>query len=483
MGQRIDSKPIPFVGPPEQRNLGTEDSRYVNVIFEPIANPLLQQKTVYCVKRPGTSSFSQPPGVAATGRGIHAWATTGSTYSVFGNSIFAGTSTLTSSMNTSSGRCWFVEIPRSTGQAQLVISDGQDNYNITSTGVITQIDEADDADYPVSSLGSVVYLDGYLFQGASTGRIYNTVLNGVSTWNAADFLTADTHAGALEAIYIQKDQIAAFTKNRIEFFFNNGNPTGSPLLRIDQNTMGIGLASRESLAWSGETACFVGENAGDGDGGRAVYIMQSLSKVRDISTPAINRVLQNEGISISSCTAWMERASGQLVYCLNLAVANRSFVYGVDSGMWSEWADNQAGSNFFRFHGIAATSINASTFVQSDDGRIYQLTPDSPSDRAGVSSIGNFIVSLQTSRMNWGTPLRKHEPSLSIVGDSTFSELLVYVNDDDATTTYTQVGAIDMTQPQKRITRLGGFYDRAHRFEYQAASTFRVQAWQPEITK
>ena len=473
MGQRIENKPIPFVGVPEQRGLGIQDSRYVNVLFEPIANPLLGQKTVYCLKRPGTSTFSQPTN--NIGRGIHAWPITGSTYSVVGPSIFANTSTLTSSMNTSSGRCWFVEIPPSTGQAQLVICDGEDNYNITSTGVLTQIDEADDAQYPVSSLGPVVYLDGYLFQGDRSGRIYNTVLNTVSSWIANDYITADTHAGALEAIYFQKDQIAAFTKNRIEFFFNNGNPTGSPLLRIDQNTMGIGLASRQSLAWSGEIACFVGENATDGDGGRAVYIMQSLSKVRDISTPVINRVLANEGLSISSCMTWMERVSGQLIYGLTLVSSGRSFIYGVDSGMWSEWQNSGGG----RFNISGATSLNGTVYLQDfGNGTIYTVSPTLYDD------IGtNFTVRLQTPRMNWGTPLRKYEPSLSIVGDSTLSTMQVYVNDDDSTTTYSLVGQIDMTQPQKRITRLGGFYDRAHRFEYQAASSFRVQAWQPEIER
>ena len=473
MGQRLDSKPIPFVSPPEQRNLGTEDSRYVNVLFEPIANPLLQQKTVYCIKRWGVSSF-QSPGIS-TGRGIHSWGLTGSTYSVVGNSIFSDTSTLTSSMNTSSGRCWFVEIPPSTGQPQLVICDGQDNYNITSSGVLTQIDQGDDAQYPVSTLGPVVYLDGYLFQGASSGRIYNTELNSLTSWLANDFITADTHAGPLEAIYIQKDQIAAFTKNRVEFFFNNGNPTGSPLLRIDQNTMGIGLASRESLAWSGETACFVGENSGDGDGGRAVYIMQSLSKVRDISTPVINRVLANEGVSISSCTAFMERLSGQLVYGLDLKVADRTYLYGVDSGMWSE----AESSTSTRLNISGATSRNGTIYLQdSGTGTIYQASPNLFQD-----NLTDFTVTLQTPRMNWGTPLRKYEPSLSIVGDSTLSTVQVYVNDDDSTSTYNLLGQIDMTKPQKRITRLGGFYDRAHRFEYQAASSFRVQAWAPEINK
>ena len=472
MAERLT--PIPFVGNPESRNLGTEDQRYVNVLFERVPTDILKQHSVYCVKRPGASNEIAPV-TTSTGRGIHSWALTGSTYSVFGNAIFSNTSTLTDSMNTSSGRCWFVEIPPSTGAAQLVICDGQDNYNITSTGVITQIDQADDADYPVSTLGPMAYLDGYLFQGASNGRIYNSRINSVSSWTAGDYITADTHAGALEAIYPQKDQIMGLTRNRIEFFFNNGNPTGSPLLRIDQNTINLGLASRESLAWAGEAACFVGENAGDGDVGRAVYLVQSLSKLKDISSPVINRFLTAEGPSISSCTAWMERVNGQLVYCLNLQSANRSFVYGIETGLWSEWQNSSTN----RFNCVSATSRNGALYLQDvSTGRIYTFNASTFRD-----SGSDFRVTLQTPRNEYGTPLRKQEVGLSIIGDSTLSTVGVYANDDDSTTTYTQVGEIDMTSLQKRTTRLGGFYNRAHQFRYEANSSFRVQAWQPEIKK
>ena len=472
MAERLT--PIPFVGNPESRNLGTQDQRYVNVVFERIPTEVLKQHTIYCEKRPGLSNEIQPV-TTSTGRGIHSWALTGSTYSVFGNAIFSNTSTLTDSMNTSSGRCWFVEIPPSTGAAQLVICDGQDNYNITSTGVITQIDQADDADYPVSTLGPMAYLDGYLFQGASNGRIYNSRINSVSSWTAGDYITADTHAGALEAIYPQKDQIMGLTRNRIEFFFNNGNPTGSPLLRIDQNTINLGLASRESLAWAGEVACFVGENAGDGDGGRAVYLVQSLSKLKDISSPVINRFLTAEGPSISSCTTWMERVNGQLVYCLNLQSANRSFVYGIETGLWSEWQNSSTN----RFNCVSATSRNGALYLQDvSTGRIYTFNASTFRD-----SGSDFRVSLQTPRQEFGSPLRKQELGLSIIGDSTLSTVGVYANDDDSTTTYTQVGEIDMTSLQKRTTRLGGFYSRAHQFRYEANSSFRVQAWQPEIKK
>lgn len=463
---------IPFVGTPTQRYTGTGDERYVNTIFEVIPNSLTKENTVFCLKRPGLSNHSQAS-TSGAGRGIHLWYKTLQLYEVRGNNIFNGTNLLTSSltMNTSTGKCWFLEVPESTGNTALIISDGQDNYNITSTNALTQIDQADDGDYPVSNLGPINYLDGYIFQGQPNGRISNTDLNATSLWTATNFLTADTHAGSLEAIHLQKDQLLAFTKNRTEFFFNNGNPTGSPLLRIDQNTLGVGIASKESLAFSGEIACWVGENAGDGDGGRAVYISQS-HRVKDISTPVLNRFLQQEGQSISSCSAWMEKVSGHLVYCLNLAFSARSFVYSVEAGQWSEW-QSAAGS---MFRGVSATSIFGTVYIQdADNGRVYTMNASTFRD-----SGSDFIVRLQTKKYTFGSPQRKYQYGLSLIGDETLGVVTTYVSDDDYQTT-SEVGTISMTGSRKYLSRLGGFDSRAYAFAYADNSSFRVQGFIPEI--
>ena len=471
MAQRL-APVIPFVGTPTQRYLGTGDERYVNCIFEAIPNPLTREQTVFCIKRPGLSNHSQAS-TSSVGRGVHAWAETGSIYQVLGNNIFRDTTLLTSSltMNTSTGRCWFVEIPQSTGNHVLIISDGQDNYNITSTHTLTQIDQADDTDYPVSTLGPINYLDGYVFQAQSNGRIHNSNLNSISSWTANSFLTADTHAGELEAIHLQKDQMLAFTKNRTEFFFNNGNPTGSPLLRIDQNTLGVGMASRESLAFSGEIALWVGENAGDGDGGRAVYIAAS-HKVKDVSTPVINRFLQGEGQSITSCTAFMERFSGHLVYVLNLRSANRSFAYSVEAGLWSEWQSSSGAM----FRGVSATSLNGAIYIQdADNGRVYTINASTFRD-----SGSDFTVRLQTKKHTFGTNARKYQDGLTLVGDETLGVVSTYVSDDDYQTT-SLVGSISMTGTRKYLSRLGGFDSRSYAFAYADNSTFRVQGFIPEI--
>ena len=468
------ARPIPFVGNPKQRDTTTADQRFVNVLFEVDKNAGPGEYPVQCVKRPGLSTSTQPFGGAPTGRGMFIWPVTGDIYSVFGTSTFVNTSTLFSTMATSSGRVWFTPIHEATGSAKLMLCDGVDDYQILSTNVITQFDEADDAQYPTPNLGSIVYLDGYLFHGQANGRIWNTAINTVSTYAAADFITADTYGSDMEAIHIQKDQIIAFTKNRTEFFFNNGNPTNSPLLRIDQNSLGFGIAHKNTLAWAGEVACFVSENASNGDGGRSVFIVQSLTKVSEVSGPHVNRMLANEGLSISSCSAWMERVNGHLVYCLNLVSADRSYVFDVEAGMWSEWEDTTSS----RFRAVSAASKNGKLYLQhATDGRIYTMEPTVYQD-AGT----NYEVVLQTPRSNFGTSRKKYETEVGVVGDTSTGSLTVQVSDNDYSS-FSTVGTIHMSTAFKNATRLGAFYSRAHRFVYAANGPFRAQAWLPEIKK
>ena len=465
LAQRLD-KTYPFVGVPQQRGLGTGDQRYVNVVFERVPNDILKEHVVYCNKRPGISSFLTPGVQTSTGRGIYSWM--GTTHAVIGNRLWTGT--VSTSLNTSSGRCWFAETHVDTGNRQMIMCDGIDDYDVTSSNVVTRINAGSVTNYPVSSLGSILTMDGYLFHGQPNGRITNTAINTVSTFPATAFLTADTHGGELEAIYMQKDQICALTKNRIEFFFNNGNPVGSPLLRIDQNTIYVGLASRESLAWFGETACFAGENA---EGGRSLYQMASFKMV-EVSTPVINRFLNAEGLAISSCTAWMAPVAGQLLYCLNLQSANRSFVYGVETGLWSEWT-SQAGG---RFNCVSAAYRDGVTYLQDvSSGQIHSLSTSFFQDNAS-----SFTVTLQTPRQNFATPMRKFERELSIIGDRTTGNCEVSVSDDDYES-FDAARNIDMSLQRKRVTRLGNFYERSHRFQYTGTSSFRVQGYVPHIER
>ena len=465
------AKPIPFVGPPGQRNTSTLDQRFVNVLFEVQKDANPSQYPVNCIRRPGTSTSTRPFGGATNGRGIYYWGGTDNIYSVSNSSIYCSTTLLTTNIATSTGRVWFAESHVGSGNRLLYISDGAKKYIVTSTNAITTVAETN---FPSPNLGPIVYLDGYLFSPASNGKIWNSVLNASSSTKAADFITADTYGSDLEAIHLMKDQILAWTKNRIEFFFNNGNPTNSPLLRIDQNTLGFGMAHRNSLAWAGETACFVSENSGNGDGGRSVFVIQSLGKVTEVSDPPLNRLLAAEGASISSCSAWMERLNGHPVYWLNLASADRTFTYDTEAGMWSE----QESATSTRLNLVSAASKGGTVYAQhATDGYIYTFQPTVYQDGGS-----NYFVRLQTARSNFGSHISKTEPELGLVGDTTGAVVNVYVSDDDYAS-WTSIGTIEMSTAFKNITRLGAFYSRAHKFETSTNAAFRVQAWLPEVKK
>jgi hypothetical protein len=348
-----------------------------------------------------------------------------------------------------------------------MISDGSVDYQVTSTNVLSTT-----STYATPNVAAALEMDGFYFHGFPDGKIRNTAVNTVSTWPTTGFITADSYGSGLLAIHRQKDQIIAWTKNRTEFFFNNGNPTGSPLLRIDQNTIGVGLAHRNSLAWAGEAACFVSENSADGDGGRSVYMIASLGKVSEISKPSLNRILAAEGLSISSCSAWMERLAGHEVYCLNLAAANRTFVYNLDAGLWDEWTNTTS----TRFNVVSVTSRNGVVYAQdATNGRIYTFQRTVYQDGGS-----NFPVILQTARSNFGSGKKKYENELELVGDTASGSVTVEITDDDYAN-FTEVGSIDMASAEKRITRLGSFYNRAHRFTFNANDSFRVQAFLPGV--
>lgn len=465
------AKPVttPFTGPPNQRAAGTNDRRFVNVLFEQVVNQMTKSQEIWVTKRPGLANSTQPSGGASTGRGLYAWGATGKIYSVFDNKIYSDTTPLAPVLAASSGRVWFDETPPNVTSARtLVVSDGADNYNISTSDVITQIDESDDADYPQANLGPVCYMDEMLFQAQSDGDIWNSSVGSYIAWSATSVKRTPRRGSSLEAIKLQRDQIIAFYKTYIDFYFNNGNPTGSPLLRHEQNGMDFGLAAKETLAWSGANCMFVGENASQGDGERSVWLISGMTKMADVSNATINRFLRAEGTSISSATAWMERIAGQLLYVLNLSSANRTFVYNVDNGTWCEW-ESAAGSA--KFNGIAATSLNGTVYVQdATNGRIYTFLPTTFQDSAA-----NFTVTLQTEKNDYGTDNRKFESELALVGDTTTGSVNVSYSDDDYANFSTAV-AIDMSLQHKRIARLGSFRERAYRYTYANNYALRLQA-------
>lgn len=441
---------LPFALTPTTRGTGTGDRRAVNVLPEPIVDPITQQPYYAVFKRAGLAASTQPPGGSAAARGVYHWDATGNIYSVFANKIYSGASDLGVTLAGSTGKCWFTDTPATSNEQILIISDGSDHYHITTGDSITKYDENDDANFPQSTLGPIHYIDGYILSSQSSGKVWNTGLGTFSTWAASNFFSANAVGDALKGTALIKDRLIAFGSRSTEMHWNRGNPYGSPFFRQQQNLQRHGIASINTLAQVGDVLCYVGETPAGGDGGRSVWMMMGLES-KELSNPVINRFLSAEGTSISSATAWIERISGHLVYVLNLASADRTFVYDITSGAWAgEW---EAAAGSAKFPAAYATSKAGVIYLQdAANGRIYTASDTTYQDNSTT-----FTVTLQTEPSNYGTEGPKSFDEIHLDADLQASGTATLTLSNDEGANDITLGTFDLTSTHKVIRDCGTY--------------------------
>ena len=463
--QEFQSPRIPFIGVPTNRDTSTKDQRYVNVVFDTVKNPVTGHSRTFVHKRPGLANSTQPPAGAATGRGIYAW--NGKIYSVFANKIYSGTTDLGVTLAGSSGRCWFDETPQTFGTGQrLMVSDGTKLYSINTSDTVTTVSTSSDAQFPTANLGPVIYFDNYIFFAKSNGQIWNSDSDTEESYVTTSVLSAEMFGDDLEAIVKQKDQIVAFGKHATEFFYDNANDSGSPLLRIDQNALQVGLVTKNSIAKNGDLIFFVGNTPKNQIG---VWLINGLTDVGKISTPQIDRLLAGEVADISTCTAFSCRVMGHLLYGLNLDSAERTIVYDAEEKMWFEWSNTGTS----KFPGIDSTELNGTVYFQdAANGRVYTF-PSTTFQDSGT----NFTVTIQTAAYDFDDPGRKLNVTLDIYGDITTGNLATSWSDDDYAN-FSTARNISLAGIKKRLTRCGHFRKRAFKFTYADNYAMRLEGFQ-----
>jgi len=154
-----------------------------------------------------------------------------------------------------------------------------------------------DADMPgnngVSLVRGGASLDGYLFLGDVNGQIHNSNLNDITAWTATDFITASRDSGIGVYVGRHHDDVVSISTQGIEFFYNAGNASGSPLGRRGDVYHSIGCYFPNSIVEAGDIIYFVGTEKGTG--ATAVYVLENytLTVLSDIK---INELLHHLSI-------------------------------------------------------------------------------------------------------------------------------------------------------------------------------------------
>lgn len=238
----------------------------------------------------------------------------------------------------------------------------------------TTFTQITDADYPASTVPGVVYLDGYIFVMDADGVIYNSALNDPATWNALDFISAEMEPDAGVGIAKYQNYVVAFGDRTTEFFYDAGNPSGSPLARMAQNASLVGCATGESIGYCNGTVFWIGKNKSMG---RGVYMLNGLQP-QLVSTPAVDRILNTLGLA--TVRAFGFRINGSHFYMLNLVSDDLTLVYDVQANLWTQWTYSTAGSAqtlsaLTQSNGLATATKTAHGYATGDLVRVSGATP------------------------------------------------------------------------------------------------------------
>lgn len=233
------------------------------------------------------------------------------------------------------------------GTVNLSVSQTWTNpTTVTGTGFV----QITDADYPTTTVRGICYLDGTYYVMTPEALIYGSNINDPFTWSALNVISANAEPDLGVALFRQLNLLCAFGEYSTQFFYDAGNPTGSPLLPYSSANLEIGCASAESIAQAENTLFFIGKAR---QKGRTIYKMEG-TQIQGISNPFIDRILDSD--SLASVLSFFIKISGHGFYILTLPNSNITLVYDVITGMWSKWTQQTAG-----------TTITGATFVWTDN--------------------------------------------------------------------------------------------------------------------
>lgn len=247
----------------------------------------------------------------------------------------------------------------------------------------TTVTHVTDPDYPATTVYGVVFLDGTYYVMDASARIWGSAINDPSSWSALNVIEAQIEPDGGVAIARQLNYIVAFGTSTTEFFYDAGNPTGSPLLPYTSAMLKIGCATAGSIAQTVNTLFFMGVAQ---QKGRGIYKLEGTQPTY-ISNAVIDRILNAD--DLATVYSFCIRISGHNFYVLTLSTSNITLAYDDMTGDWKEWTSLTAGTVLSSVTlAYADQTVTATKAAHGlSDGSIVTIAGASP-----VAYNGTFVV-------------------------------------------------------------------------------------------
>lgn len=283
---------------------------------------------------------------------------------------------------------------------------------------------------PSTFIADIEFFDGYMLVCSEDGKIFNSELEDPTQWNSITYVQAQKFPDDLVGLARQNDSLMAFGTSTTEFYYDGGNAAPTSFLsRLDQGTLQIGCAALGSIVHQENFVIWV---ASGGSGGYTVQKLDGITGLNKVSVDPIERIIAEEGTSISSAYAMAIRKAGHFFYILTLTSCDRTFVLDIDDGRWFEWQSGSSGA----FDFVSSIEHSGEIYLQHvSTGKIYKFSLDKYTDDGD-----DIEVILQTAPIDYDSMHRKFIKRFELYGDlqTTASPVAVSYSDDNYKTWSTE---------------------------------------------
>lgn len=473
-----ETKPIPLLYDYNARtvpNPNLVDSVMVNMVPEVVRNQITGENEIHIIKRDGGKQVIASTGTGVV-RGMFFWKDYSKIFICIGQDcyVYSDTyvliTTLVNIVPAGTSAVGFTDFLYSTGIATVLITDGTVLSEISATNIVTV---CVDPDLPVPHLPTPKYYDGYLLLVKSTtGDCYNSDLDAPLVWTPGNFITAEIRPDNVSGIAVLNNYFVLFGSQSIEYFYNAGNPTGTPFARNDVFVKLTGLVSTTVSAYGNKLYVVGAKTESIAD----VYELEDF-KLVPIGNPAIRRWLAQalQGVIVGAIISM----NGQDFYAIN--DTDKTYYVALETKLWSQLKWKTTSDFRLTSQTVLTGGFGQNTIFSTDtDNSICVFDPLTYQDN-GVT----FPCTLQTNTINYGTNNNKFMSCLTFWADrwdgySNVGSIDIQYTDDDFKT-YSTARTLDLNHERPNLQQWGRFRQRAFKYTYTQNAPLRLKYVETDI--
>jgi hypothetical protein len=282
-----------------------------------------------------------------------------------------------------------------------------------------------------------------------------------TAWDPLSFLFAYDRQQTPIAIARHLTFVLAFKTNSIEFFRDAGQTPGSPLLRVDNRKLDIGLASATALCELDGALFWISTT----DSKRYSAHMLEKGELKECASPSIARLFSGNTPTVVYGFTY----SGHTFFVCTSVTGGYSAVYDKQLGLWYFW--QALGQTYLPFRATCFDSVDGEVMFQSfSGGTLYKLNKTASSD-AGAG----FDMDIYAPEFDAGTRLTKYLSKMYVVADQIPGSTLSLRVSDDNQQTWSDYRTFNLAYDRPRLDECGSFYKRFFHFRHSGTQLCRIR--------